>query len=369
MIKLKIEQAALAKVLERIQPVSEARNTLPLVGCALLEASAGLLTVTATDLQVTFTCSVPATVLEAGILALPAKKFFEIVRELPEGEEVALIGMENERAHIVCAKVDFHLNGLDGADFPRVTPPAEGMVTVESGGLCSLLEKVSHAMSTDETKFNLNGVFVKMDDGFLIMAATDGHRLAVARREAASAGALPQFEKGFIVPSKGAIELKKLCEEGGDLSLGFVQNSLVAVKGGNTLTIRLIEGEFPDYAKVVPAGNDKLVRLQRVPLADMLRRMSVLSSEKFKGVKLDLAPDILTLSGSNPEFGESVETLEVGYAGGAISLRFNARFLLDVLSASGEDEVVLKLMDEITPAVVVPASGAGFYAVVMPMRL
>jgi DNA polymerase-3 subunit beta len=231
-----------------------------------------------------------------------------------------------------------------------------------------MIEKTAYAICHDETKYNLNGVYVHGTTA-LKMVATDGHRLAIMELPVNTP--LPQIlSKGVILPRKGIFELKKLMEEEKeDILLGFMDNNAVVRKGDSTIVMRLVDGEFPDYTRVIPIGNDKDIRFRREPMLHSLRRMAILSSEKYKGVKLETREGILEISSSNPELGEASEEVEVSMGDVSFSVRFNARYLIDVLSFCNEEEMILKLKDELSPALLTPVGKEGFMAVVMPMRL
>jgi DNA polymerase-3 subunit beta len=203
----------------------------------------------------------------------------------------------------------------------------------------------------------------------LRMVATDGHRLSITERELTGTIG-KELGKGIIFPKKGIFELKKMTEEEeGEIFLGFMDNNAVIKKGNTVVVMRLVDGEFPDYTKVVPQNNDRIVRVNREQLLHSLRRMAILSSEKFKGIKFDIKAGIMEISSSNPELGEAREEVEIDYGGESLTSRFNARYLIDVLSVLGEPEVELLLRDELSPAILRPAGDDSFISVVMPMRL
>jgi DNA polymerase-3 subunit beta len=201
------------------------------------------------------------------------------------------------------------------------------------------------------------------------MVATDGHRLAIIEKPVN--GTLPDvLAKGVIFPRKGIFELKKMVEEEKEeVLLGFMDNNAVVKKGNTTIVMRLVDGEFPDYNRVIPAGNDKEIRFRREPMLHSLRRMAILSSEKYKGIKLETRGGLLEISSSNPELGEASEEVEVSMDDFSVNVRFNARYLIDVLSICDDEEMLLKLRDELSPALVTPVTGSDFMAVIMPMRL
>ena len=219
----------------------------------------------------------------------------------------------------------------------------------------------------------MNGILIKTtadDNGTrLIMVATDGHRLCVADRELSGASS-DVLTKGVIFPKKGIFELKKMTEEEDtDILLGFMDNNAVLKKGNTTIVMRLVDGEFPDYNRVIPTGNDNFLTVNREQFLHSLKRMAILSSEKFKGIKFDISSTRLEISSSNPELGEAREELEIVYNGSDIVARFNARYLIDVLNVLTVENVVLKLRDEMSPAILTPGEEHGFLSVVMPMRL
>jgi DNA polymerase III subunit beta len=249
----------------------------------------------------------------------------------------------------------------------------ENFILFKNEILSEMIEKTSYAICYDETKYNLNGVFIKAyeDNGnsMLRMVATDGHRLSVSQKEI-SGNISAELGKGVIFPKKGIFELKKMVEEeAGEIMLGFMDNSAVIKKGNTVVVMRLIDGEFPDYTKVIPANNDRKVQINRDKFLHSLKRMAILSSEKFKGVKIDVNPEQVIISSSNPELGEAREEIEVQYDGNSISTRFNAKYLIDVLSVMEDREVELKLKDELSPVIMKSVQEEDFMAVIMPMRL
>jgi DNA polymerase III subunit beta len=235
----------------------------------------------------------------------------------------------------------------------------------------------SFAVSTDETRYNLNGVYFERVSGDrgpeLRMVATDGHRLALAWR---STEAELGLKKGVILPKKGLGELKKLLqealesgEEKPDVRMGFVENSAVVARPRVTLVMRLIEGVFPDYKQVIPKQGEKAVKLGRVRFLETLRRISLLSSDKAHAVKLDLGPGVLRVLSQNPDLGEAKEEVPVEYQGEPLRIGFNARYLTDVLQALSSADVVLELADDLSPGVLRPEGDDGYTAVIMPMRI
>jgi DNA polymerase-3 subunit beta len=236
-----------------------------------------------------------------------------------------------------------------------------------------MIDKTSYAICHDETKYNLNGVFIKAQEEnnrqILRMVATDGHRLSIAEKE--FSGKIDnELQKGVIFPKKGVFELKKMTEEEeNDIMISFLDNNAVVKKGNTYVVMRLVDGEFPDYTRVMPVNNDKVIKINREVFFHSLRRMSILSSEKFKGIKFDIKAGSMEISASNPELGEAREEIDLDYAGEPLTVRFNARYLIDVLTVLEDEFVEMDLRDELSPAIMRPAASTDFRSVIMPMRL
>jgi DNA polymerase-3 subunit beta len=307
---------------------------------------------------------------------VPAKQLFEIVRSLPEKDAV-LKRAANHYLEVRSGSAEFRLVGLPADDFPALPRfDKVPLVEVEPKTLLEMIELTAFAVSSDETRYNLNGVFFEPAAGALRTVATDGHRLSLAERK------LPgdfKVKKGVILPRKGLGEMKKLLleAEGGETRLGFVENSAVLQRPGVRLVMRLIEGVFPDYRQVIPKAGEKSFTVGRERFLETLRRVSLLSSDKAHAVKLELAPGQLRVLSHNPDLGEAKEEVPVDYQGDGLKIGFNARYLMDVLAAlaaldgPAAQDVVFDLADDLSPGVLRPAgeSATAFTAVVMPMRI
>ncbi|MDG2049621.1 MAG: DNA polymerase III subunit beta [Myxococcota bacterium] len=379
-MKLSISKVEFQKALARLQAIVEKRNSMPILANVLLEADKssgkgssgdGTLRMAATDLEVGLRGRHPAKVEKAGGLTVAAKKLFEIVRELPE-EDIALEATKNSYLDIRCARAHFTLAGTAADEYPTLPDfSPESTVNVPSALLSSMIDRTIYAASVDETRYNLNGVYLEVhpDSGKLRMVATDGHRLALVDREVE--GDIAGLANGVIIPRKGLAELKRLLDEDDvdDVEIGFEGNSGLARKGEVTLVMRLIEGEFPNYQQVIP--NDLSVRLvvSSDQLIKSLRRVVLLSSERSRAVKLELGEGQLVVSSNNPDLGDAQDEFDVEYSGEPVAVGFNARYLLDALSALREKEVRLGLQNDLSPAQLMPTDDDDTTAVVMPMRL
>ncbi len=376
-MEIEIGAPELTRALARSQGIAERKTTMPSLSHVLLEATAdGLLHVSATDLDISVSSEHPCEVKKPGKATVPARQFFEVVRSLPE-KQVSLRRSGNDWLEVKSGSAEFKLVGLPPDDFPAL-PRFEKvqLVEVQAADLLQMIDLTAFAVSTDETRYNLNGVFFEPFEGALRTVATDGHRLSLAERALPSA---LQVKKGVILPRKGLAELKKLLLETdpSETRLGFVENQAVVQRPGVTLVMRLVEGVFPDYRQVIPRAGDKRVTAGRERLLETLRRVSLLSSEKAHAVKLDLAPGRLRVLSQNPDLGEAREELPVTYEGPPLQIGFNGRYLIDVLSAlacleaTAAQDVVLELADDLSPGVIRPAgeSATRYTGVVMPMRI
>jgi DNA polymerase-3 subunit beta len=372
-MEFKIDKDTFLRALQKVQGIVEKKNTMPILSNVLIEAFQEKIYITATDLEVGMKSSYPTKVIKEGKITVSAKKIYEIIKELSD-EDITFSTRENDWVDIRCGKAQFNIVGLSPEEFPYFPKVnEESFIRIGNSIIRDMIEKTSYAVCHDETKYNLNGILVKVveenERKLLRMVATDGHRLCIAERELAGNTA-KELLKGVIFPKKGIFELKKMSEEEeGDILLGFMDNSAVIKRDNTVIVMRLVDGEFPDYTKVVPVNNDKIVKVPREQFLHSLKRMAILSSEKFKGIKFDLNDRTMEISSSNPELGEAREELEVDYDGEPITSRFNARYLIDVLSVLEEAEIELRLKDEMSPAIVKPAAEEGFLSVVMPMRL
>lgn len=371
-MKLAIPKADLQRGLARIQAIVERRNSMPILANVLLDASKdGSLVVAATDLEVGIRSSQQATVSKPGALTVSARRLYDVVRELPD-ETVTLEATANSYLEVHCGRARFSLAGAAAEEYPSLPElPGDRLVGLPAAVLSVMIERTIYAASVDETRYNLNGAFLEVDAkaGKLRLVATDGHRLALVDR---SLG--PDVEglaSGVIVPRKGLAETKRLVDEddADDVELGFSGGSGLVRRGGVTLVMRLIEGEFPDYRKVIPSGYDHALVLPAEVLTHVLRRVAVLSSERSRAVKLELGDGRLVASSSSPDLGDAREEIDVDYDGAPLSLGFNVRYLLDALGALGAKEVRLGLRDANSPVQIQPTDDADALAVVMPMRL
>jgi len=375
-MKATIERATLRRCLSHVQSVVERRNTIPILSNVLIDAhSDGSVKVMATDLDLQVVENVTASRVETpGAITVSAHLFGGIIAKLPEGCQVDLIASEN-RLEIKAGRANFKLPTLPRDDFPEIV---EGDLPTSfelpARLLAELIDRTRFAISTEETRYYLNGIFLHVTDDeepVLKAAATDGHRLArftLARPEGAEG--MPDV----IIPRKAVGELRKLLEESMD---GSVQIDLSASKvrftlsgeGGVVLTSKLIDGTFPDYSRVIPTGNDKLLKVDPKLFFEGVDRVATIATEKTRAVKMGLEPDKVTLSVTSPDNGNAAEELEAEYSSESFEIGFNANYLKDILGQIDADTVELHLADAGAPTLIRKDESSPALYVLMPMRV
>lgn len=369
-MKLVIDRAALLRALGHIQSVVEKRGTIPILSNVKLAAEGGKLSLTATDMDIAVVETIDANVADAGSTTVQAHTLYEIIRKLPDGLEVE-IAEEGSKVAVRAGQSDFALASLSVEDFPVM---AEGdfshSFTVNTAECAALIDKTRFAISTEETRYYLNGIYLHVageKDKVLRAVATDGHRLA--RVEVAlpsGADGMP----GVIIPRKTIAELKKLLEgEVGEVQISVSTSKIRFLCGNAVLVSKLIDGNFPDYDRVIPAGNDKIMEVDGKQFSNAVDRVSVIASDKSRGVKLQLEKGKLTLSANSPENGTASEVLEVNYGADPMEIGFNSRYLLEMMAQIEGDSAQFVLADSSSPAVVRDSADIGALYVVMPMRV
>jgi DNA polymerase III subunit beta len=369
-MEIKIDKEDFVKGLYRVQSVVEKKVTMPILLNVLLETHETGISITATDLEIGIKGFYPAEIIKPGKSTLSAKKLYEVIKELPE-KDISLRLKENHWMEISCGKSVFNILGLSAETFPTMPAYDEGDFSpVDVEVLREMIEKTIFAVSTDESRYNLTGVFwVKAEgDQSFRMVATDGYRISMIERPLKVE--MKDLEKGLLLPKKGLAELNKLLNEGGEVVLlKIMNNNLIIKKDSVVLIMRLLDAEFPDYRQVIPSKTKRQIRLKRSQMLESLHRVSILSSEKTRGVKFIFTPDLLELSTYNPELGEAKEDLPIDYKGEEFFAGFNSRFILEVLTIFSSEEVVMELDDEKSPALLRPLNDEKHICVVMPMRV
>ncbi len=367
-MKFTMERAALLEALGHVQNVVERRNTIPILSNVLMSAEGDNVSFVATDLDIEITETTGANVSAPGDVTAPAHTLYDIARKLPDGAEVSLMISPDGRLDVDAGRSHFTLPLLPPGDFPKMT--ADGFThdfSLSAADLARLIDKTKFAISTEETRYYLNGIYFHAADGKLRCVATDGHRLALAEME------LPKGAKdlpGVIIPRKTVAELRRLIDGfSGDVELSLSEAKIRFKVGTAVLTSKLIDGTFPDYDRVIPKGNDKLLVIDNKVFASAVDRVATISAEKSRSIKLSLEGDQLALSVSNPEHGNANEDLMVDYSSDPLEIGFNAKYLLDVTGQIEGRDIHFHLADPASPTLVKDTEDPGALFVLMPLRV
>jgi DNA polymerase-3 subunit beta len=371
-MKFTIERSQLLKSLGHVQSVVEKRNTIPVLSNVLLEADNGQLTLKATDMDLEITETLEAEIGEAGITTAPAHMLYDIARKLPDGAQVDLVYPdENGHLSISAGRSKFSLACIDADDFPAMSEDALPCnFSISPADLKSMIDRTKFAVSTEETRYYLNGIYMHAHSSegvdVLRAAATDGHRLA---RVEIPLPAGAKVMSGVIIPRKTIGEIRKLIEEvEGEISISVSETKIKFSFDGVILTSKLIDGTYPDYERVVPSDNDKLLEIDVLEFKAAVDRVSVVS-ERSRGVKAALTAGKVTISASVPEAGSGVEEVEASYEAEDLEVGFNFRYLLDILQEIKGDTVQFSMKDGASPTVVQDIADKSALYVLMPMRV
>ncbi len=368
-MNLTIAKEQLINGLQAVQNVVSTRTTLPILSNVLVRAEGDRLELTATDLDVTIVCGVEAKVKKPGATTVPVKKIFGIVRELGSSEIDFEVGDKNT-CSIRSGSSFYKINGLSADEFPPLPKfKDDKKVVLPQETVKGMVRKTSFAISTDESRYVLNGIFISLKDHKMTMVATDGRRLALVDEEVD----ISEKSQGeFIVPAKAVNELNRLLQEKGEVEIRYTENqaslTLKDEKGSSILIItKLIEGNYPNYRQVIPSEVKERIGLVKEEFLHALRRAEIMTSEKSNSVKLTFGKNNLAITANSPEVGEARESLAINYKGKEMAIAFNPKYLIDPLNALTNDEVFLELIDELSPGVL--KINGPFLYVVMPMRL
>ena len=372
-MRITIERSNLLKSLNHVHRVVERRNTIPILSNVLLRGEGQSLEMKATDLDLEITESTPAQVEQAGGTTVPAHLLYDIVRKLPDGAEVLLATTTDGSAMTVASgRSKFSLQCLPVSDFPDLTAGTfSHSFKVKGSDLKMLIDRTQFAISTEETRYYLNGIFMHTveagSDLKLRAVATDGHRLARADVVAPSGS---EGMPGIIIPRKTVGELQKLVDGvDGDVSVEISDAKIRVTTGPIVMTSKLIDGTFPDYQRVIPSGNDKEMRVDCATFQAAVDRVSTISSERGRAVKLAISDGQLTLTVNNPDSGSATDEVAVGYDNDPLEIGFNAKYLLDITQQLSGGEAVFLLADPGSPTVVRDVAGDDALYVLMPMRV
>ncbi len=372
-MKLTIERAALLKALGHVQSVVERRNTIPILSNVLLSADGGGVGFSATDLDMEIVDQTAANIEGSGQITAPAHTLYEIVRKLPEGSDVALTySGDDPRLVVQAGRSRFNLPVLPAGDFPVMS--SDGLsapIAIDTADLIRLIDKTRFAISTEETRYYLNGLYVHVvvEDGQpkLRAVATDGHRLALAEMPAPEGAA---GSPGVIIPRKTINEIRRLLDDAGEsVALQVSPQKVRFAFGEAALTSKVIDGSFPDYVRVIPKDNQKILKVDNALFSQAVDRVATISAEKSRSVKMAVESGKIVLTVRNMEAGQAVEELEVDYEGEGFEIGFNARYLLDVAGQITGETAEFRFADPASPTLVLDPEDPGLQYVLMPLRV
>lgn len=375
-MEVNLEKSTLKDVLSKIQGITRRKTHLAITEMALIRTTGTGVTVVATDLETGFEGTCPATVERPGAIAVNAKKLFEIVREFPRSD-IWINEAEKRWIEIGAAgaeKIRYHIVGMDPDDFPE-TPTIEAVdfFEMDAAGLKKVIEQtVIVAGAANDKRAHISGLYFEIlkDDSpqRIRLVATDGSRLSTADAVYQGKADLPD-PTGIIVPKKGMSEVARFLSDEGTVKVGFKENHFIAQRNDETITIRLLEGEFPRYLDIINRTGGQVIKMDRRSLMMMLRRMSILSTEAYKGVIFNFSDGHLVVTASNPEIGESKEEMEIEYDGEAIEIAFNPRYFIDALNVITADTVTVDILDQQRPCLVRGEDDGTYLSVIMPMKI
>lgn len=372
-MEIKIARNELLKSVSRVQSIIERKSSMPVLSTILFDASGSNVRLSATDLELGFQETISADVIQEGSITISGRKLFEILKE-SKAETFLLKMKENNWVYISDGVARFDLACISPDEFPAfIEPEGVAMVEIDADTLADMINKTIYAVTLEEAGFKLSGVFTERvshdgGDDFLRMIATDGHRLSLIDKTVVNVGLL-DLGKGVMIPKKGMSELNRLASEGGTIEIGFKQKECVAKKDNALLVIRLLEAKFPDYKAVIPKEAAFPVSLKRSLLLEAMRKMLILSNERYRAVKITLENNLLDLVSTNPDLGEGQEKIEIKYSGERIEAGFNPKYFIDILQSMESEMITMEFTDSAKPYVLKGDADKGFTGLIMPMRV
>jgi len=365
-MELKITKDSLVEGIQTVQNAVSLKSSLPILSNVLLEADKNELKLTATDLDIGICSTIPVSVEQSGSITIPARKFFDIVKALPDGSEITLSMKKNNFVTIKSGKANFKIIGLPKEEFPQLPVfKDQDAITLGQEELKDMLNLTDFAISRDDTRYVLNGILLITRGDFISVVATDGRRLAVANK------VLPKktlVDRSVIIPTKTVQEVKRILSEEGEIIIKFSDNQILFSFPTCFILSRLIEGEYPNYKKVIPTKSDKEVKVLRNELLAATKRASIFTDQDSMAIKMNIKKKKMTISKNTPYLGEAKEEIDIDFSGeGDLEIGFNPRYLIDVLKNLTEDEITIEVNDASKPGVI--RRGEEYTYVVLPMQL
>ncbi|MBN2254432.1 MAG: DNA polymerase III subunit beta [Deltaproteobacteria bacterium] len=369
-MEFNIDRSTFLESVQKTLGIVERKSTMPILNNLLLKTGDDQITVVATDREVGLVATYEADVVTQGDITIAARKLYEMIREI-QGERVNVKKLDNNWMNVTCGKMEFRLPGIPAVDFPDVSEE-EGVVysRIKSGMLREMINKTYFAISTDEMRISLNGVFLKIERGAIEMVATDGHRLSIVKMPLDDGADIDIGSGGIIIPRKGVGEMRKLLEdEDGIVDIGIKTGVCILKKNNTILKMSLIDSDYPDYEKVIPTEKGVELVVNKEDMLHSLRRMGVISSDRFSGVKIQINNNKMVLSSTNTDIGEAHDEVDVIYSGKEFEVGYNVKYLIDAVDVVDEKEISFEMRESQGPAIVREAGNDSFKCIIMPLRL
>ena len=371
-MEIKIDREQLYKCVSRVQSIIERKSNMPILSTVLLSAKASEIHISATDLELGFQQVMPAEVVQEGNVTISGRKLFEILKE-SKAPTFNIQEKEDNWVFLSDGVARFNLACLPADEYPTITEPEE-VSTVELDGetFSDMINKTIYSATREDAGFKLSGIFMQKvdqnDTPVLRMVATDGHRLSMVDTPIPELYSI-EIGDGIMIPKKGMTELNKMASEGGKLQIGFKDKNCVARRGSVLLLIRLLDSKFPDYTAVIPEKSTYIINVERILLLDAMRKMLILSNERYRAVKIVLEENTLDLISTNPDLGEVQEKINIEYKGNHLEAGFNPQYFLDILQPMKSETIHLGFSDSTKPCLLTGDDDPGFLGLLMPMRL
>ncbi len=374
-MEIKIDKDVLLKGVSRVQGILEKRSHMPILSTVLLTTKGDELEISATDLEIGFQNSYPVETIKPGSITISGKKLFDITKETNR-KKIYISEKENNWVYISDNNAHYNLSCLPADEFPALIEPEDTvMIEIDSKVLAEMINKTIYSITMEEAGFKLSGVFMektkKEGEDFLRMVATDGHRLSLIDKKVPDIQKI-ELKHGVMIPKKGLIELNKLSLEDGGILFGLKQNNLVAKQERALIIIRLLDTKFPDYKNVIPAkeeDKENIINISRMSLLEAMRRMMIVRSDQYQGVKMKIGLNYLEMVSVNPDLGNVEEKIEIKYEGNPIEMGFNPRYFIDTLQSMISDTIHLNIKDQTSPCLITGDQDEGFLGLIMPMRV
>jgi DNA polymerase-3 subunit beta len=373
-MKFTVQRNTFLEGIQKTLSIVEKKTTMPILNNILLRTGNNKIKIVATDREIGLVADYDAEIITEGHVTVSARKLYEMIREI-QGDSVQFESNESHRVTVTCQKVIYKIPGLSADEFPSVIDDRTDVnyYTIKGQFIEGLIRMTSFAMSGDEMRKNLNGVLVEtLDDGgknTLRMIATDGHRLAIANADIGEA-TLFKLDKGIIIPKKGLNEIKRLIEDAPEeVAIGVRQGMCIIKTDSVMLRVSLVDAEYPDYRRVIPAEKGVVIKFEKDVILHALRRMSVISSERYSGVIISLSDGKMVLESTNPDVGEAKEEIEVAYHDKDISIGYNVKYMIDAIEVIDDETVVFEMGAGMKPGIIKPAHNDAYVCIIMPLKV